>query len=141
MSDIALVWDNAQGAADFVFTANDLQRDDGLETAVLLSLFTGDERGWWGDEFPVVPNDTIGSALWELNRAKATAATERRAKEIAEAALAWLVTDTVAERVDVVVTAAAPVLTFAITIVRPAATPAVYRFAYNWQAQELKHAV
>lgn len=140
MSDIALAWDNTEGGADFVFTANDLLRDDSLETAVLLSLFTGDAGGWWGDEFPVVPNDTIGSALWELNRAKALPTTARRAEEIAGAALAWLVTDAVAERVDVVATAAAPVLSFHITIVRPAATPAVYRFAYNWQAQELKHA-
>ncbi len=140
MSDIALVWDNTQGAADLVFFANDLQRDDGLETAVLLSLFTGDEHGWWGDEFPAVPNDTIGSTLWELDRAKALATTERRAQEIVSAALAWLVTDQVAERVDVVVTAAAPVLSFQITIARPAATPAMYHYSYNWQAQELKHA-
>jgi phage gp46-like protein len=141
MSDIALVWSDTDGGADLVFTANDLERDDSLETAVLLSLFTGDANGWWGDEFPVVPNDTIGSALYELNRAKALPTTARRAEEIAGAALAWLVTDAVAERVDVVVTATAPVLNFLITIVRPAATPAVYQFAYNWQAQELKHAV
>jgi len=140
VSDIALVWSNTEGAADLIFEDNDLQRDDGLETAVLLSLFAGDEHGWWGDEFPVVPNDTIGSALWELDRAKALATTERRATEIVQAALAWLVTDAVAERVNVVVTAAAPALSIAVTIVRPAATPAVYRYSYNWQAQELKRA-
>lgn len=141
MSDIGLTWSHTDGGADFVFTANDLQRDDGFETAVLLSLFTGDPTGWWADEFPVVPNDTIGSALWKLNRAKSLPTTARDAEEFARAALAWLVEDSVAKRVDVTVTATAPILNFLITIVRPAATPAVYRYAYNWQAQELKHAV
>jgi len=141
MSDIALTWSNDNGAADLTFSGNDIQLDAGLETAVLLSLFTGSEEGWWGDAFPAQPDDVFGSGLWEIARATGTAATVRRAKELAEAALAWLVTDGVAASVTVVVTGAGSVLHYAITIERPALTPAVYRYSYNWQAQELKRGV
>lgn len=84
-----------------------------LVRAVVISLFTwrranpdddlpGDLRmGWWGDSFPSVPNDRIGSRLWLLSRAKLTGETVIRAKEYAEEALAWLVDDGVAARVDV----------------------------------------
>jgi phage gp46-like protein len=84
-----------------------------LVRAVIISLFTwrranpdddlpGNLReGWWGDSFPVVPNDRIGSRLWLLSRAKLTAETVAQAKEYAEEALAWLVDDGVAARVEV----------------------------------------
>lgn len=141
MSDLRLTWDNEHGAADLTYTAGDLLRDDGLETSILLSLFTGSEEGWWGDEFPVVQGDVFGSGLWEISRAVATPPTLRRAQELAEAALTWLVTDGVAGSVTVVVTGAAPILYYAITVAQPQQAPAVYRYSYNWQAQELRHAV
>ncbi len=84
-----------------------------LVRAVLVSLFTwrranpdddlpGDLRqGWWGDSFPTVPNDRIGSRLWLLARAKLLPETVNRAREYAEEALHWLVEDGVASRVEV----------------------------------------
>jgi phage gp46-like protein len=141
MTDFSLTWDAEHGNADFTYTAGDLSIDGGLETAVLLSLFTGTADGWWGDAFPVVSGDVFGSGLYELARTTSSATTVRRAQEILEAALAWLVEDAVAESVSVVVTAAAPVLHWEVNIQRPSAAPAVYRYAYNWQAQELRHAV
>lgn len=84
-----------------------------LVRAVLISLFTwrranaddtlpGDLRmGWWGDSFPAVPNDRIGSRLWLLSRAKLLPATAALAKEYAEEALRWLVDDGVAARIEV----------------------------------------
>lgn len=86
---------------------------DPLVRAVLVSLFTwrranpddalpGDQRqGWWGDSFPTVPNDRIGSRLWLLSRAKLLPETVNRAREYAEEALRWLVEDGVASRVEV----------------------------------------
>lgn len=141
MSDLGLTWSNENGAADLTYESGDILRDDGLETAVLLSLFTGSEEGWWGDAFPAQPDDVFGSGLWEVARSTATPPTVRRARELAEAALAWFVTDGVATAVTVVVTGTGPVFHYAITVERPAVTPAVYRYSYNWQAQELKHAV
>lgn len=84
-----------------------------LVRAVVISLFTwrrahpdddlpGDLRmGWWGDTFPSVPNDRIGSRLWLLSRAKLTHDTVLRAKEYVEEALHWLIEDGVVARVEV----------------------------------------
>lgn len=63
MTDIALAWDNALFAADLAIEGGRLVTDDGLRTAILISLFTdarandddplpepgADRRGWWGD--------------------------------------------------------------------------------------------
>ena len=62
MTDIALSWDNAAWRADIGLARGDLATDDGLRTAVLISLFTdapardddplpapGYRGGWWGD--------------------------------------------------------------------------------------------
>jgi phage gp46-like protein len=96
---------------------NGLQSDDGLQTAVILSLFTdarasADElaaaglpvdqnRGSWQDDYPETEGDVFGSKLWLLARAKRTDETLSRARGYAEAALAWLLADGVAQRVTV----------------------------------------
>ena len=72
MGDLALVWES--DSADLVIVDDDLGADDGLRTAVQLSLFTdrraedddvlpandGDRRGWLGDEFAEVEGDRRG---------------------------------------------------------------------------------
>ncbi len=88
-----------------------------LVRAVVISLFTwrranADDalpaetrEGWWGDTHPVpspgAASDRIGSRLWLLTRAKLLPETARQAREYAEEALAWLVKDGVAARVEV----------------------------------------
>lgn len=84
-----------------------------LVRAVVISLFTwrraspddtlpGDMRmGWWGDSFPTVPGDRIGSKLWLLTRSKLVPETVLLAREYAQESLQWLVDDGVAARVDV----------------------------------------
>ncbi len=91
-----------------------LASDNPLLRAVVVSLFTwrranpddslpGNEHmGWWGDSYPVVENDRIGSRLWLLSRAKLLPDTVAHAKEYAEEALKWLVEDGVATRVVIV---------------------------------------
>lgn len=84
---------------------------DQLTRAVIISLFTwrrsetDDDTdqpfGWWGDSFPTVANDRIGSRLHLLRRSKLTNATAAKAKDYARQALAWLEEDGVAARVDV----------------------------------------
>lgn len=116
MTDIALVWDAAQARADITIAPPDLRRDDGLRTAVAISLFTDalarpddsipdgtdDRRGWWGDLPPDGEDpDPIGSRLWLLTREKRTEATRLRAEAYAREALAWLVADDVAAAVEV----------------------------------------
>lgn len=86
-----------------------------LVRAVLISLFTwrranaddtlpdpkGFRMGWWGDSYPAVANDRIGSRLWLLARAKLTLTTVQRAQDYAEEALQWLIDDGAAARIAV----------------------------------------
>lgn len=114
MSDLALIFDGH--ACDLAVDGNDLQLDDGLRTAILVSLFSdrraraddavpggnGDRRGWWADAWPQVEGDLIGSRLWLLGREKELPEVMRRAREYAQEALEWLVADGIARRIDVV---------------------------------------
>ena len=148
MGDLALRWDADLGCADVAVEANDLAKEDGLDTAVMLSLFTDrraeasdlpegetDRRGWWGDAVPIVDGDRIGSRLWLLAREKELATVLPRAEEYAREALKWLVDDLVAVRVEV--TASIPrrgVLGLSVAIYRPQADPTSYRFGDAWVA-------
>ncbi|SHJ69368.1 Mu-like prophage protein gp46 [Roseomonas rosea] len=111
--DFAIVWDAERTQGDWQFTANgELLTAPALETAVMISLFTDaraadddklpagstDRRGWWGN---TVDQQPIGSRLWLLRRAKREPETLRRARRYIEEALAWLVEDEVAARVEV----------------------------------------
>jgi phage gp46-like protein len=76
-----------------------------LRRAVEISLFTwrranasdqveDDERfGWWGDSFPLVANDRIGSRLWLLRRRKLTTETIGAAVTYARESLKWMLDD------------------------------------------------
>lgn len=84
---------------------------DLLTRAVVISLFswrraesddrTTDPYGWWGDTWPIVQNDRIGSRLYLLKRRKLTNNTPQDAREYMQQALAWMTEDGVAARVDV----------------------------------------
>lgn len=80
-------------------------RESALTRAVLISLFTwrraltddpvDDEElfGWWGDSYPDIADDRIGSRLWLLRRVKLTDATQRDAEFYANESLRWLLDD------------------------------------------------
>lgn len=151
MSDIALTWD--VNAADFGIEDNDLVTDDGLETAVALSLFTDrraedgdvlpdletDRRGWWADDAtasPVVAGDRFGSRLWLLARSKDNADYRVRAVEYAREALQWLLDDKVASNVDVSMDVTdSGVRCLVVTISRPATDPVKFQFNDVWLGQ------
>lgn len=99
---------------DWQFQAPDLESDHGLETAVLISLFTDglageddelpdtqsdDRRGFWADTN--APEGPLGSKLWLLSREKQTPEVRERAEEYCREALEWLITDDVADLVTV----------------------------------------
>ncbi len=92
--------------------ANGLQAfDEGLERAIVISLFTDakaddddaipdestNRRGWWADSVAPPSNAPAeypwltGSKLWLLWREKQTPETTRRAKRYAEKSLQWLI--------------------------------------------------
>lgn len=143
MADLSTVFMGFDAGADYALGALGLAEDDGLETAVVLSLFTDrraeeddalpgggdDRRGFWGD----VPGDRIGSRLWLLHREKQTPAVLGRAQQYAREALTWLIDDGIASAVDVV--ASIPrggILALEIGITRPANPPIRYRFERFW---------
>jgi phage gp46-like protein len=110
--DIALKYNAGIKQFDLSIEDGDLATEEGLQTAVILSLFTdrraepedrlpdgtNDRRGYWVDVYNDRP---LGSRLWLLFREKEQEEVLRRAKVYAEEALAWLVEDEIAESVEV----------------------------------------
>lgn len=163
MADLALAFELVEGAADLARTDDltDLLADNGLETAVLLSLLldrkanaddeipdgSTDQRGWWADEHAEVPGDLIGSRRWLLDRSTRSGETAKRLQDYDTEALAWMVDDGVADSVTVLVTPMRPADWRArgiyvnehgyleeVTILRPGSSIG-FRFWSNWQAQ------
>lgn len=136
---------------NIIVVGGEILVDNGLLTPVLVSLFTdararsGDEipdgtsdpRGWWGDAY-LPPGDRMGSRLWLLDRSLRTPFTLKRIEDYAREALAWMVEDGLATKVQ---SSAAfegaegyrlNVITWA-----PArgTEPTGWRFFRNWEAQ------
>lgn len=127
----------------------DLKSDEGLETAVSISLFTErrvtdedlplgalSKKGWWGDMFPDIEQDKIGSRLWLLEREKVIPETARRAEDYCREALNWLIEDGVAA--SITVTASYDTLKrlqISITISRPSGRE--FKYAVVWDKQAL----
>lgn len=152
MSDIALFWDPQGVAADIEVARGALTTDDGLRTAILISLFTdaragdddalpepgADRRGWWANAFPRNGGEgELGSKLWLLGRAKTTAETLARAQDYAREALGWIVADGIAAAVDVSVERQTGVdmerLAIGVTLDRPTG-PAQRKYDFVWEA-------
>lgn len=149
MADILTTWTDLGG--DWRLAGPSLDDDEGLQTAVILSLFSdrvadaGEagidataRRGWWGDAYAEVDGDRIGSRLWLLAREKRTAAVLGRAETYAREALQWLVDDGVARSVTVAAEAVGQlgeVLALAVTVQRSARPVAQFRFESFWRGQ------
>ncbi|HVE20660.1 MAG TPA: phage GP46 family protein [Acidocella sp.] len=122
MTDLALIWNGAISGYDVAMNAPDLLVDQGLKTAVILSLLldaaaqpgdalpdpnSTDHRGWWGDAFLPPVNgkpDRIGSRLWLLKRSVQNNATLIAAQNYATEALGWLLADGVVGSLSVTCT-------------------------------------
>lgn len=110
---LALIWDNAEGAADLAYESGTLKEGDELTTAVYLSLFLdaparetdplpkdAPRGGFWGDAYETeYPGDVTGSRLWTLRRWPLSDAAIPVAIEAIEEALAWMVADGIASKV------------------------------------------
>ena len=113
--DLAVAFDSNKFSFDLAIQGADIATDEGLRTAVLVSLFTDrrandddvipdgtdNRRGWWADAWPEVDGDLEGSRLWLLSREKQLPDVLQRAKEYGEEALAWLIDDGIALTVTV----------------------------------------
>ena len=145
--DLRTVYDSGNMRCDWLLAPPQLDTDDGLETAVVISLFTdrlaepgdvlpdntGQRRGWWGDSFPDTEGDRIGSRLWLLSREKQLPAVLERARAYAREALAWLVEDGVARGVEVEAEfQGIGTLAMEVTILRATDGPLRFRFEAFW---------
>ena len=149
MADAAMVMTEFGG--DLVLFGFDLGRDDGLETAVIISLFTDrrasaeqippeyeqdDLRGYWGDITNASTTDQTGSLLWLLSREKQLPQTLSRAEQYCREALAWMIDDVVATKIEVAASYyTRGVMLLETDIYRPDGSVVRYRYNYEWSAQ------
>ncbi len=111
MTDLLFDFNTDDMSLDLVVKNGEIQADESLKPTVLISLFTDarcekteiptgetSQRGYFGD---AIFGEDTGSKLWLLNRAKYNTDTLIKAKEYAQAALAWLITDGLAKEVQV----------------------------------------
>ena len=141
MTDLALAWDNRAGEGDICVVGADLLAEDGLDTAILVSLFTDarvrpDElppghtwrRGYWGDALED-ERDSTGSKLWLLRREKASPEVLVRARRYCREALSWMFRDGVAVALNVETNYPRPgVMQIFIAVVEPDRTRREYQF-------------
>jgi phage gp46-like protein len=94
-----------------------------------------DRRGWWADAFPAIAGDRFGSRLWLLRRSKQLQESLIVAREYAEEALAWLVEDGAASKVEVeTFIARFEIMGMIVRIYRPDGSTAPFRFETLWTA-------
>lgn len=152
MADAAMILTEFGG--DLVLSGFDLARDDGLETSVIISLFTDrratpeqipaelppdDLRGYWGDLSPTTA--ATGSLLWLLAREKHLPVPRARAEQYCREALQWMIDDLIATRVVVAAEyAGMGVMLLTIDIYRPGGGTVRYQYNYEWSAQAAKRA-
>lgn len=149
MSDLRTHFVSLDSGADLALDDFALDTDDGLETAVILSLYTDARardddtlpagqtyrRGWWGDAYPPETGDLIGSRLWLLRASKQLQESLTAAREYAEEALAWLVDDGAARKVEVeTFIARDEVMGMIVRIYRPQGAEVSLRFESLWNA-------
>lgn len=150
MSDIALILKD--NCFDINVLDGDLESDEGLESAVAISLFTDkrvtdeqlpygkkDKKGWWGDMVPEVEQDQIGSRLWTIDPSKTTTDTLRLSEDYCREALNWLIEDGLSNEINIISDYNDNRhLIIDIEIIKPDNTS--IKFQANWDAQDLRRA-
>ncbi len=118
---------------------------DNLTRSVIISLFSWrradpdddseQPMGWWGDSYPTIQNDRIGSRLYLLQRTTLTNNTVELARGYLEQALAWLKDDGVVSRIAInVQRRGTDILTAEITLYRNDGSSRLITFDDLWSA-------
>jgi len=158
--DVKIRWESVPLVGDVIIKYDDLVMDQGLYTAVIISLFSDrragpedelpwpqeDRRGWPGDMISEYANDQIGSLLWLLVREKTLEETLQRAEEYAQSALQWMVEDKIVSKIEVKAyrlegqksgepgSVESPYLGILITLYQTGGLITTYAFAKKWEA-------
>lgn len=147
MSDIAIKYDPQTMTFSWNVAAPGLAQEDGLETAVILSIFTDrrahaddalpsgdDRRGWWADAYAEVEGDRWGSRLWLLDRSKQMPDVLRKAEEYTQEALRWLIEDRVVQTVQCAAEVVRDgVMGLTVVMTRGKKSSAKFRFEVFWK--------
>jgi phage gp46-like protein len=146
-TDIASVWIQNLGGADFRIVRSELRSNQDLETSVIISLFSDrlansddlipdpfstNRRGWWADTYNT---ELIGSRLWLLSRAKSSPALLPIAQGYVQEALQWLIDDKVVSSMDIQVFFihnAPSMLGIVITLFQKGQNKVAIEFEYVW---------
>lgn len=148
MSDLVFNFQKDTYEFDLGIKNWDLENDDGLETAILVSLFSdarceldelpegeSDRKGFWADAIVPSEEKNTGSKLWLLDRGKLTDETLEQALDYCNQALRWLVDDGVASRVEVDVQRVPrrnDAIVISVDVYRPDASDLSFKFDYVW---------
>lgn len=104
---------DADGVFDLVEENGDIASVDGLETAIITSLFTDartssgevpaayNRRGFSGNLLRIDDDYELGSELWLLDQARLDQNTLNRAQDFAYKSLLWMITKGLAENIEV----------------------------------------
>ena len=104
---------DADGVFDLVEENGDIASVDGLETAIITSLFTDartssgevpaayNRRGFSGNLLRIDDDYELGSELWLLEQARLDRNTLNRAQDFAYKSLLWMITKGLAENIEV----------------------------------------
>jgi phage gp46-like protein len=146
MPDLTLVWDAANGHADWQVGVGDLVSGNTLRTAVIRSLFTdkrapagavlpypsSDLRGCWSDSYS---GTQIGSLLWLLERAVISDRTALllQAQTYATDALQWLIDEGVVATVTATATfATSTTIALLVVLTEPGGNVNQFQFSWAW---------
>lgn len=139
--DILMTYEPIEGGK-ITIESEDLVRDKGLRTAVLISLLTdrvaettdvlpdntGERRGYWDDP-------ELGSRLWLLFRSALTTDVPDKIERFSRQALEWMIEDGVAA--DIIVTAERTdvfLVEWEIQIIKPGGENSDnFKFFFNWE--------
>lgn len=150
---IAIIIDEESSyTADFKISETGFEIDDGLETSVLISLFSDAraseeqlppeqtfKRGYWGDMFSPKNGDKHGSLLWLYEREKQTVDFLSKIEDTARQSLQWFIDDGIAKEISI--RASHPRHEFTlleISITKPDGK--IHAFRILWDGQRLKRA-
>lgn len=111
MQDL-LLQKNADGLYDLAIADMDFSSVDGLQSAILVSLFTDarapdsavadarSRRGWVGDVLTAQIGRSLGSVLWTYDQSRLTQDIRNQIAVAAQRALTWMVDDGLARSVS-----------------------------------------
>jgi phage gp46-like protein len=152
--DLKINWNYELLFGDLGIKNGDLITDEGLETAVIISLFTDkraadddlllddrykERRGWWGDLInPEVEGDEIGSKLWLLDREKTTKSSLQKTDQYIKDALQWMLEDGVITKVETQVERQGnignDILAMQVTIYKADGREIALNYSYQWES-------